>query len=186
MSKSPSLQLCQKSHHGVPARPCPNSLLQNSPKPAPAELKARPSGQPRGQHSHRVDAPRGIAGPARSPALRVQTKRKSGQGGDQPGGRQEAGLRGCGEGGDGEALGCGGRARGGAHARCHRGRWRRRRHHSPRAAACFLAFSLRSAMLEFLLVVLAAAAAATTEAAEAESAASVASGSPKGGAGNIM
>ncbi|XP_053454827.1 serine/Arginine-related protein 53 [Nycticebus coucang] len=41
-------------------------------------------------------------------------------------------------------------------------------------------------MLEFLLVVLAAAAAATTEAAEAESAANVASGSPKGGAGNIM
>lgn len=64
--------------------------------------------------------------------------------------------------------------------------WRRRRRHRPRAAACFLAFSLRSAMLEFLLVVLAAAAAATTEAAEAESAASVASGSPKGGAGNIM
>lgn len=58
--------------------------------------------------------------------------------------------------------------------------------HSPRAAVCFLAFSLRSAMLEFLLVFLAAAAAATTEAAEADSAASVASGSPNGGAGNIM
>lgn len=58
--------------------------------------------------------------------------------------------------------------------------------HRPRAAACFLALSLRSAMLEFLLVVLAAAAAATTEAAEADSAASVAKGRPKGGAGNIM
>lgn len=58
--------------------------------------------------------------------------------------------------------------------------------HSPSAAACFFAFSLRSAMLEFLLVVFAAAAAATTEAADADSAASVASGSPNGGAGNIM
>lgn len=70
-------------------------------------------------------------------------------------------------------------------ARPSQARWRLWRHR-PRAAACFLAFSLRSAMLEFLLVVLAAAAAATTEAAEAESAASVASGSPKGGAGNII
>lgn len=58
--------------------------------------------------------------------------------------------------------------------------------HSPSAAACFLAFSLRSAMLEFLLVFLAAAAAATTEAAEADSAASVARGNPNGGPGNIM
>lgn len=63
---------------------------------------------------------------------------------------------------------------------------RRRRGHSPNAAVCFLAFSLRSAMLEFLLVFLAAAAAATTEAAEADSAASVARGRPNGGAGNIM
>lgn len=58
--------------------------------------------------------------------------------------------------------------------------------HSPSAAVCFLAFSLRSAMLEFLLVFLAAAAAATTDAADADSAASVASGRPNGGAGNIM
>lgn len=58
--------------------------------------------------------------------------------------------------------------------------------HSPSAAACFLAFSLRSAMLEFLLLFLAAAAAATTDAAEADSAASVAKGKPNGGAGNIM
>lgn len=57
--------------------------------------------------------------------------------------------------------------------------------HSPSAAVCFLALSLRSAILEFLLVFLAAAAAATTEAAEADSA-SVARGSPNGGAGNIM
>lgn len=63
---------------------------------------------------------------------------------------------------------------------------RGRRGHSPKAAVCFLAFSLRSAMLEFLLVFLAAAAAATTEAAEADSAASVARGRPNGGAGNIM
>lgn len=41
-------------------------------------------------------------------------------------------------------------------------------------------------MLEFLLDVLAAAAAATTDAAVAVSAASVASGRPKGGAGNII
>lgn len=58
--------------------------------------------------------------------------------------------------------------------------------HSPSAAVCFLALSLRSAMLEFLLVFLAAAAAATTEAADADSAASVARGNPNGGAGNIM
>lgn len=58
--------------------------------------------------------------------------------------------------------------------------------HSPSAAACFLAFSLRSAMLEFLLLFFAAAAAATTDAAEADSAASVAKGKPNGGAGNIM
>ena len=53
---------------------------------------------------------------------------------------------------------------------------------SPRASACFLALSRRSAMLEFLLLLLAAA--ATAAAAEAESA-SDAIGSPKGGGGNI-
>lgn len=53
---------------------------------------------------------------------------------------------------------------------------------SPRASACFLALSRRSAMLEFLLLLLAAATAAA--AAEAESA-SDAIGSPKGGGGNI-
>lgn len=54
---------------------------------------------------------------------------------------------------------------------------------SPRASACFLALSRRSAMLEFLLLLLAAAA-ATAAAAEADSA-SDARGSPKGGGGNI-
>ena len=53
---------------------------------------------------------------------------------------------------------------------------------SPRASACFLALSRRSAMLEFLLLLLAAA--ATAAAAEAESA-NEAIGSPKGGGGNI-
>lgn len=53
---------------------------------------------------------------------------------------------------------------------------------SPRASACFLALSRRSAMLEFLLLLLAAA--ATAAAAEAESA-SDAIGSPNGGGGNI-
>lgn len=53
---------------------------------------------------------------------------------------------------------------------------------SPRASACFLALSRRSAMLEFLLLLLAAA--ATAAAAEAESARD-AIGSPKGGGGNI-
>lgn len=53
---------------------------------------------------------------------------------------------------------------------------------SPRASACFLALSRRSAMLEFLLLLLAAA--ATAAAADAESA-SEAIGSPKGGGGNI-
>lgn len=56
------------------------------------------------------------------------------------------------------------------------------RGHRPSASACFLALSLRSAMLEFLLLLLAAA--ATAAAAEAESA-SDAIGSPKGGGGNI-
>lgn len=41
-------------------------------------------------------------------------------------------------------------------------------------------------MLEFLLLFFAAAAAAATDAADADSAARVANGSPKGGAGNIM
>lgn len=57
-----------------------------------------------------------------------------------------------------------------------------RRGQSPRASACFLALSRRSAMLEFLLLLLAAA--ATAAAAEAESARE-AIGSPKGGGGNI-
>ena len=53
---------------------------------------------------------------------------------------------------------------------------------SPRASACLRAFSLRSAILEFLLLLFAAA--ATTAAAEADSARE-AMGSPKGGGGNI-
>lgn len=52
----------------------------------------------------------------------------------------------------------------------------------PKASACFLALSRKSAILEFLLLLLAAA--ATTAAAEAESA-NDAIGSPKGGGGNI-
>lgn len=101
--------------------------------------------------------------------------------GDEPGGK---GL------GSGSAEGAAEKQRGAEGARGARraggATWALASASQTQGGRVLLAFSLRSAMLEFLLVVLAAAAAATTEAAEAESAASVASGSPKGGAGNIM